>query len=245
LKKSTRKQPTHKTQTQFKTEGQIAMSQQVDTGYGTVVLTGTVPQYARVTNSGVVAGALTQDIGVAMVDGVSGEPIAVALPTKEGTIRMIAAAAISAGASVYGAASGKVSSVANGNLKGISREAATADGDVIEVVPINDAVQNPITLASANGAIAVAGGTVVITKTGTLAALTLAAPTAAQNGTILRVTSATALAHTVTAAGLIDDGVTGGSKTTATFAAFAGASMELMAYEGKWHTLSLKAVTIS
>ena len=124
-------------------------------------------------------------------------------------------------------------------------EAASADGDVIEVQSLNHPVQNSVTLAAASGAIAVAGGTVVITKTGSLAAMTLAAPTAAQNGMILRVTSATAFAHTVTATSLIDDGVTGGSKTTATFAAFAGASMELMAYEGKWHTLSLKAVTVA
>jgi hypothetical protein len=158
---------------------------------------------------------------------------------------MVAAAAISANALVYGAASGKISSVANGNVEGIALEAATADGDVIEVVPVNSPVPNVVTLASASGAITVAPVVVVITKTGSLAALTLAAPTAAQNGMILRVTSATAFAHTVTATSLIDDGVTGGSKTTATFAAFAGASMELMAYEGKWHTLSLKAVTVA
>lgn len=221
------------------------MSQFIDTGYGTVALIGTVAQYARVTNAGAAAGALEVDIGVVMVDGVSGDVVSVALPTKEGTRLMIAAAAITAGAYVYGAASGKVTSVANGNLKGIAREAASADGDIIEVVALNSPVSNVVTLASASGAITPAGGTVVITKTGSLAAMTLAAPTAAQNGMILRVTSATAFAHTVTATSLIDDGVTGGSKTTATFAAFAGASMELMAYEGKWHTLSLKAVTVA
>lgn len=221
------------------------MSQFIDTGYGTVTLTGTVSQYARVTNAGAAAGALEQELGVAMVSGVSGDVISVALPTKEGTRLMTAAAAISAGANVYGAASGKVSSVANGNFKGIAREAASADGDVIEVLAFNSPVANTVTLASASGAITIAGGTVVITKTGSLAAMTLAAPTAAQNGTILRITSATAFAHTVTATGLFDDGVTGGSKTTATFAAFAGASMEVMAYEGKWHTISLKAVTVA
>lgn len=106
------------------------------------------------------------------------------------------------------------------------------------------AINNPITLAAANGAIAVAPGTVVITK-GSIAAMTLAAPVATQNGLILRVTSASAFAHTITATGLIDNGVTGGSKTTATFAAFAGATIELMAYEGKWHVISLNAVTVA
>ena len=75
--------------------------------------------------------------------------------------------------------------------------------------------------------------------------MTLDAPTVAQDGMLLTVTSSTAFAHTITATSLIDDGVTGGSKTTATFAAFAGASIVLMAYNGKWHTISLKAVTVA
>jgi hypothetical protein len=208
---------------------------------------GAVAVNLRVKTPGAVAaaGALDQSIGTMEVDCLAAGPCTVRLKTAQGTRKMVAAAAISAGALVYGAASGKISSVANGNIEGIAMEAASADGDVIEVESINHPVQNGVTLAAASGAITVAGGTVVITKTGSLAAMTLAAPTAAQNGTILRVTSATAFAHTVTATGLFDDGVTGGSKTTATFAAFAGASMELMAYEGKWHTLSLKAVTVA
>ena len=208
---------------------------------------GAVAVNLRVKTPGAVAaaGALDQSIGTMEVDCLAAGPCTVRLKTSQGTRKMVAAAAISAGALVYGAASGKISSVANGNIEGIAMEAASADGDVIEVQSLNHPVQNGVTLAAASGAIAVAGGTVVITKTGSLAALTLAAPTAAQNGMILRVTSATAFAHTVTATGLFDDGVTGGSKTTATFAAFAGASMELMAYEGKWHTLGLKAVTVA
>lgn len=208
---------------------------------------GAVASYLRVKTPGAVAaaGALDQSIGTMDRDCLAAGPCSVRLKTAQGTRKMVAAAAISAGAYVYGAASGKVSSVANGNIEGVAREAATADGDVIEVMSLNQSVANSVTLAAASGAITIAPGTVVITKTGSLAAMTLAAPTAAQNGLILRVTSATAFAHTVTATSLIDDGVTGGSKTTATFAAFAGASMELMAYEGKWHTLSLKAVTVS
>ena len=106
-------------------------------------------------------------------------------------------------------------------------------------------LRNDVILASANGALSIADSPIVITKTGSLAALTLAAPTVAQNGLRMTITSSTAFAHTVTATGLINDGVTGGSKNLATFAAFAGASMELMAYAGKWQVLSLNAVTIS
>jgi hypothetical protein len=168
----------------------------------------------------------------------------VRLKTATGTKKMIAAAAVTAGAYVYGAASGKVSSVANGNIAGIARDAATADGDVIEVMPINGIVQNLVTAYAVNGALALTPGTATLTKAG-VAAMTLAAPTVAQEGLILTVVSQTANAHTITATGLLDDGVTGGSKTTATFAAFAGAAVTLMASNLKWAVISVKAVTIS
>lgn len=87
-------------------------------------------------------------------------------------------------------------------------------------------------------------GTYVLTK-GSAGAYTLAAPTALQNGTRLTVTAGTAFAHTITATALIEDGVTGGAKTTATFAAFVGATIILEAYNLKWHTVSLKAVTVA
>ena len=113
------------------------MSQFNDTGYGTVTLTGTVAQYARVTAAGATAGATDQDIGVAMVDGVSGDVIAVAYVSKQGTHKAIAASAITRGAKVHTAASGKVNDTqATGSfLRGIAMEAAGADGDVIEVLP--------------------------------------------------------------------------------------------------------------
>jgi hypothetical protein len=99
-------------------------------------------------------------------------------------------------------------------------------------------------LLDASGAIPLIGGDFVITKAG-VAAMTLAAPSAAQNGLTLTVTSNTANAHTITATGLLNDGVIGGAKTTATFAAFAGASITLRAYEGKWMVLGKNVVTIA
>lgn len=223
------------------------MAQYFETGVVPETAAGAIATHLRVKTPGAVAaaGALDQSIGTMDSPCLAAGPCAVRLKTAQGTRKMVAATAITKGAYVYGAAGGKISAVANGNIEGIAREAAAADNDVIEVLSVNQTVANGVTLASASGAITVAPGTVVITKTGSLAAMTLAAPTAAQNGMILRITSSTAFAHTVTATSLIDDGVTGGSKTTATFAAFAGASMELMAYEGKWHTLSLKAVTVA
>lgn len=211
------------------------------------VCVGAVGQFLRVKTPGAVdvAGALDQSFGTAFEATFAAGEISVMLKNAQGSQKMVAAGAITKGAYVYGAASGKVSAVANGNIEGIAKETVTADGDIIEVQPINQTVQNGVTLAAASGAIALVPGTVVITKTGSLAAMTLAAPTAAQNGLMLTVTSATAFAHTITATSLIEDGVTGGAKTTATFAAFAGATIVLVAYNLKWHTVALKAVTVA
>lgn len=61
---------------------------------------------------------------------------AVLLANAPGSRKMIAAKSISAGATVYTAASGKISdAAATGATKiGIALEAATADGDIIEVL---------------------------------------------------------------------------------------------------------------
>jgi len=223
------------------------MSQYFETSVAPDTAAGAVAQYLRVKTPGAVAlaGALDDSFGTMELPCVAAGPCSVRLKTAVGTRKMVAAGAITRGGYVYGAASGKVSAVANGNIEGIAKETVTTDGDIVEVQSVNVPVSNPITLAAADGAVALAPGSVVITKTGSLAALTLAAPTAAQNGLTITVTSATAFAHTITATGLFEDGVTGGAKTTATFAAFAGATIVLMAYNLKWHTVSLKAVTVA
>lgn len=95
-----------------------------------------------------------------------------------------------------------------------------------------------------DGAITIQNSTVLLTK-GSAAAITLAAPTAAQAGTRIEIISGSAFAHVVTATGLLDNGVTGGSKNTATFAAFAGASITLIAAGLKWTVLSSNVVTVA
>jgi hypothetical protein len=121
---------------------------------------------------------------------------------------------------------------------------AEEDSKTPKAITVEDFSKSTITPALANGAVAIANGTVVFTKAG-VAAMTLAAPTAAQEGTTIVFTSRTAHAHTVTATGLIENGVTGGSKNLATFAAFAGASLTLQAINLKWHVISLNACVIS
>jgi len=84
--------------------------------------------------------------------------------------------------------------------------------------------------------------TYVITKA-TAAALTVGAPSKAQNGLRLTFLSATAAAHTVTsAAGFYGD--TTGSDI-ATFAAKVGASMTIEAQAGGWGVIALGNVTIA
>lgn len=105
-------------------------------------------------------------------------------------------------------------------------------------------ITQPVTAALVNGAVTISPGVVVFTKAG-VAAMTLAAPTAGQEGTIMTFTAGTANAHTLTATGLIEDGITGGAKNLATFAAFVGSSLTLCAINLKWHVVSLNACVIS
>ena len=117
------------------------MSQQVDTNTKPFTASGAIAQYARVkqNSDGTVAAAAAtdRDIGTATrATFASGDPVAVKLRSAAGTHKMIAAGAITAGALVYSAASGKVSATAatGSYVLGTALEAATADGDVIEVL---------------------------------------------------------------------------------------------------------------
>ncbi|HJP60592.1 MAG TPA: hypothetical protein VJ865_11345 [Gemmatimonadaceae bacterium] len=97
-----------------------------------------------------------------------------------------------------------------------------------------------------DGAIAVpTKDTNVILSKGSAGAYTLAAPSKAQDGLRLTITSKTAFAHVVTATSLIGDGVSGSPHTTATFAAFVGASILLVAVNGVWNEVGTKGVTVT
>jgi hypothetical protein len=100
-------------------------------------------------------------------------------------------------------------------------------------------------LLSASGAVGphAPGATYLITKAG-VAALTLAAPTVGVDDfTVINLISTTAYAHTLTATGLLQTG--SASVNVATFAAHAGASIRLMAYNGLWYVLAQNTITFS
>lgn len=97
----------------------------------------------------------------------------------------------------------------------------------------------------ANGAIDIGVRLVKLNHT-SAGALTLAAPTSGtHDGRIIVITSVTDFAHVITATGLFLNGIVGGAKNTATFAAFAGASITLLAMTGKWHVVSSNAVVVA
>lgn len=104
--------------------------------------------------------------------------------------------------------------------------------------------QEVVTDYSADGAITVQPGIASISKAGACL-LTLAAPTAGQAGTFITITSRTAQAHVLTATSLLGDGVSGSPHTTATFAAFIGATIVLVACNLIWNVVSVKGVTVT
>lgn len=75
-----------------------------------------------------------------------------------------------------------------------------------------------------------------VVKSASANAMTLAAPTAAQEGNIIQIWSDTLFAHTLTATSLLANGTA--LKTTATFPAFRGAGLILRACNLVYHVLS-------
>ncbi len=100
------------------------------------------------------------------------------------------------------------------------------------------------TYYSASGAIVPAAGCAVITKA-TAAAMTLAAPTQAQDGAVLVITSRVGTAHTVTGVALLADGASGAPHSTATYVAAVGASMTLLACNQLWNVIALQNVSVA
>jgi hypothetical protein len=98
-------------------------------------------------------------------------------------------------------------------------------------------------VASGDGAITIQSGTVIITKS-SAAALTLGTPTTAQNGTIIRIISTTAAAHTVTAS-TIGFNAGDAAKDVGTFGAAIGNGFAVVAYEGEWYVQYATGVTFA
>lgn len=94
-----------------------------------------------------------------------------------------------------------------------------------------------IQLIAVDGAVAPHANRVYVLTKGSALALTLAAPTAVtDDGLVIILTSNTAFAHVLTATGLLQVGTV--KTDVATFPAFAGGSLTLMAYNAKWNVIA-------
>lgn len=102
----------------------------------------------------------------------------------------------------------------------------------------------PVAVYGVSGAITIPGvdTKIVLNKAG-VAAMTLAAPSKAQDGLVLNITSNTAQAHTVTATSLLSTG--SANVSVATFAAQKGAGFTIMAVNGLWNVLSQIGITFT
>lgn len=131
------------------------MSQFVESATRTFQAGAALSQHRRVIlSSGVLqyAGATDRSLGTLERDTfAANDYVAVRLRTAQGTKKMVAAGAITAGAYVYGAASGKVDDVGY-LVEGIALEAASADGDLIEVQPLESGPVNVASVAAAGSA---------------------------------------------------------------------------------------------
>lgn len=119
------------------------MSQQNDGPVKGFTATSAVTRFRRVkltTSSGTAvehAGAGEAYIGVSQDDVAIGLQVPVRLTGRGKTTKVTAAGAFSAGATLYGAAAGKVDDTVSGSAIGTALEAATADGDVVEMAEDN------------------------------------------------------------------------------------------------------------
>lgn len=114
------------------------------TGHKAFETDGAIGQYLRVAlnlNGTVgVAAAADQDIGVVTREAfAAGDVVDVQLISAPGTHYAVASGVIDCGALVYGDDGGKVGEqvTAGGSLRGVAMEAASADGDIIEVMPLH------------------------------------------------------------------------------------------------------------
>lgn len=98
---------------------------------------------------------------------------------------------------------------------------------------LSGGVKLPVQVASADGAITIKSGVVMLTKAG-VAAMTLAAPTAGtDDGKELTIIAATAQAHTVTIGGGLNGA--GAGADVGTFGGAVGDRFSVVAYNGAWY----------
>jgi len=118
------------------------MSQYVETATKTFTAGAAISKHILVYLSSEVlqvAGLATQPIGTTEnATFASGDLVSVRLLSAQGTIQCVASGTFSQGALVYGRADGKIDDISTSSAVkiGMALEAATASGDIIEVLPL-------------------------------------------------------------------------------------------------------------
>lgn len=112
------------------------MSQFFETGTRPDTAAAAIAQHLRVKTPGALVVAGVSDVAIGTMENAAAAvgPATVRLRTAQGTRKMVAAGAITAGEPVYAAANGKIASTGT-VYEGTALEAAAADNDVIEVLP--------------------------------------------------------------------------------------------------------------
>lgn len=150
------------------------MSQQVDTAFKTFQAGAAIAQYLRVKlSAGKLAASGVDDDDLGQIEDASFADLdyrRVRLRNAMGTAKFVAAGAITAGAKVYQAASGKISATASGRLIGLALEAASGNNSIIEVLPMRSGyrtVAGQLTTVTATDTV-VTGLTTVVSVVATL-----------------------------------------------------------------------------
>ena len=186
-------------------------------------------------------------VGRATTDTLSNKSINLGFNTLTATSAQIATAVTNetgSGLLVFGTSPTITTPVLSGSITGTYTLAGTptiASPTITSPTVTNAIVTPKVTTISGDGAVTIASGIVQLTK-GSAAAITVAAPSS-QDGTRITIVSNSDFAHVVTfTGGTLLDGTTG-ANTTATFAAFKGASITVIASGATWLVESINAVT--
>jgi hypothetical protein len=117
----------------------------------------------------------------------SGGTLAAEFFNSGGSLKMIAAEAITAGSNVYQAAAGKVADTVAGAFLGVALDAASADGDVIEVLlPQPGQIGSHYRAYTASASLGVSMSGFTITNLGAAGSVTISLPTGVPAGTWYR-----------------------------------------------------------
>lgn len=108
----------------------------------------------------VYADAGEQHIGIVIGSVADGEDVTISLKTKPGSVEGVAAGAFARGATLYGAADGKIDDASSGSALGVAIEAATADGDEIEWLDFSVLSTTAATVSVADAGGIITGATV-------------------------------------------------------------------------------------